>query len=74
MRRLQAAIYFKNSVTKRWCLNCNETDPENSVVVIAVPVNPEEKAAIRQNIVQTLLNSEEVIAKQFVESTDGGAV
>lgn len=70
MCRLQAAIYFKNSVTKRWCLNCNETDPENSAVVISIPVNPEEKAAIRQIIIQALLNSEEVISKQFAESND----
>ena len=52
--RLQAAIYFKNSVTKRWCLNCNETDPDNSAIVVAVPINPEEKAMIRGNIVQLL--------------------
>ena len=66
--RLQAAIYFKNSVTKRWCLNCNETDPDNSAIVVAVPINPEEKAMIRGNIIQLLTSSEDAIARQYVES------
>ena len=66
-RSLQAAIYFKNNLSKRWCLNCRETDPDNPSVVIALPINEQEKATIRSSLIQIMVSSEDVLAKQFIE-------
>lgn len=65
---LQAAIYFKNCVTKRWCLQTSEKDPDNPSVVLYEPVNEVEKAEVRKAIMQLLATIENVIALQLVES------
>ena len=65
---LQAAIYFKNCVTKRWCLQTSEKDPDNPSVVLYEPVNEAEKAEIRKASMQLLATIENVIALQLVES------
>lgn len=68
MDSLQASIYFKNCVTKRWCLLTSEKDPDNPSVVLYEPVNEAEKAEIRKANMQLLATIENVIALQLVES------
>ena len=65
---LQAAIYFKNCVTKRWCLQTSEKDPDNPSIVLYEPVNEAEKVEIRKASMQLLATIENVIALQLVES------
>lgn len=67
--RIQAAIYFKNNLSKRWCLNCKEYDTDNPEVVIAVPVNEDEKNQLRARLIPLMASSQDVIARQFVECT-----
>lgn len=62
------AIYFKNGVTKRWVLNCNENDPDNANIVIATPICDDEKKAIRPILLRLLVSSEDLISKQIIES------
>ena len=62
------AIYFKNGVTKRWVLNCNENDPDNANIVIATPICDDVKKAIRPILLRLLVSSEDLISKQIIES------
>ena len=62
------AIYFKNGVTKRWVLNCNENDPDNANIVIATPICYDEKNAIRPILLKLLVSSDDLISKQIIES------
>lgn len=62
------AIYFKNGVTKRWVLNCNENDPDNANIVIATPICYDEKNEIRPILLKLLVSSEDLISKQIIES------
>lgn len=68
LSRLQVAIYFKNCITKRWCLACNEYDPDNSNVVISIPIDNDEKATIRTSLLSLLVSSPDAISKQLIES------
>lgn len=68
------AIYFKNGVTKRWVLNCNETDPDNANVVIATPICDDEKRSIRPVLLKLLVTSEDLISKQIIEGFDYFAI
>ena len=68
MDSLQAAIYFKNCVTKRWCLQTSEKDPDDPSVVLYEPVNEAEKVEIRKASMQLLATVENAIALQLVES------
>lgn len=68
MHSLQAAIYFKNCITKRWCLATNEKDPDDPSTVLYSPVNNMEKAEIRRITVRLLQTVEDVISRQLIES------
>ena len=64
---MQIAIYLKNCVTKRWCLNCNEVDPSDENVILNTPIHKDEKAIIRPVLLPLLVQSPEVISRQIVE-------
>lgn len=66
---IQAAIYLKNVLSKRWCLHGIEHDPDNSEVITSVPVNEDEKNQMRARLIPLMASSEGVIARQLVECT-----
>lgn len=69
IHRLQAAIYLKNSITKRWCLNCNEVGQTEEQAVVESPISPEEKEVIRSTLISLLVTVHDSISKQLIEST-----
>ena len=64
---IQAAIYLKNVLSKRWCLHGIERDPDNPEVIASVPVNEDEKNQMRTRLIPLMASSEGVIARQLVE-------
>ena len=64
---IQAAIYLKNVLSKRWCLHGVEYDPDHSDIITFTPVNEEEKNQMRAKLIPLMALSEGVIARQLVE-------
>lgn len=64
---VQAAIYLKNVLSRRWCLHGIEHDPDDPDVIASVPVNEDEKSQMRARLIPLMASSEGVIARQLVE-------